>query len=156
MAKIYRNGHVGALMDEYERAAGELAGLLDGLSDEEYELVRNPDAADESFRSIQMIMRHVVRAGYGHAGMLRKAWGIERPGPWPESFPRNAARTRIEEVLAYTRETLDGRWDLTEEEGEALQIQSRWGPVFNLEQLLEHMVVHMLRHRRQIERLLAR
>ena len=156
MAKTYRNGPVGALMDEYERAAGELAALLDTISDEEYELVRDPETIDEDFRSIQTILRHVVRAGYGHAGMLRKAWGIEKRGPWPESFPRDAVRTQIEGVLAFTRETLDGRWDLSEEEAAEVRIPARWGPLYDLEQLLEHMIVHMLRHRRQIERLLER
>ncbi len=33
-------------------------------------------------------------------------------------------------------------------------IQSRWGVRYDLEQLLEHAIVHVLRHRRQIEKLL--
>jgi hypothetical protein len=37
-----------------------------------------------------------------------------------------------------------------------VQIPARWGPVYDLEQLLEHMIVHVLRHRRQIERFLGR
>jgi len=37
----------------------------------------------------------------------------------------------------------------------AVQIRSRWGAVYDLEQLLEHAIVHVLRHRRQIERFLT-
>jgi hypothetical protein len=37
----------------------------------------------------------------------------------------------------------------------ALEIQAPWGPVYDLEQMLEHAIVHVLRHRRQIERFLA-
>ena len=155
MTKIYRRGPVGALMDEYERAAGELVSLIEGISDEEYELVRDAEAEEDS-RSIQTILTHVVSAGYGHAGMLRTTWGLERMKRWRELFPRGEARSRIAGMLAYTSETLDGKWDLSEEDAEALRIHSGWGAVYDLEQFLEHMVVHVLRHRRQIERLLGR
>ena len=36
----YKQGPVGALMDEYERAAGELARILEAISDEDYTLIR--------------------------------------------------------------------------------------------------------------------
>ncbi|HEV2843219.1 MAG TPA: DinB family protein [Thermoanaerobaculia bacterium] len=155
MTKTYRRGPVGALMDEYERAAGELAALIKGISDEEYERVRD-ETAEEDFRSIQTILTHVVSVGYGHAGMMRTSWGLERRKRWHELFPRNESRSRLTEMLAYTSETLDGKWDLSEEDAEALRIQSGWGTVYDLEQFLEHMVVHILRHRRQIERFLGR
>lgn len=143
-------------MDEYERAAGELVAVVEAISDEEYELVRDPEAAEEDFRSIQTVLAHVVRAGYGHAGMIRDAWGIERMRYRRETFSRDEARGRIVEMLAYTSETLDGRWDMTEEAIEAQRIRSGWGTVYDLEQFLEHMIVHVLRHRRQIERFLGR
>lgn len=154
--KTYRKGPVGALMDEYERAAGELVALIEGISDEEYELVRDAEAAEDDFRSIQTVLTHVVSAGYGHAGMMRTAWGIERMRRWRELFPRAEARSRVAEMLAYTSATLDGKWDLSEEDAEAIQIRSGWGTVYDLEQFLEHMIVHVLRHRRQIERFLGR
>ena len=50
--------------------------------------------------------------------------------------------------------TLDGRWEMTDEQIESVEIKSRWGPTYDLEQMLEHAVVHVLRHRRQIERFL--
>jgi hypothetical protein len=34
-------------------------------------------------------------------------------------------------------------------------IEARWGPRYDLEQLLEHAIVHVLRHRRQIDKFLA-
>jgi hypothetical protein len=33
-------------------------------------------------------------------------------------------------------------------------MDSRWGMRYNLEQMMEHAIVHILRHRRQIERLI--
>jgi uncharacterized damage-inducible protein DinB len=152
--KTYRDGPLGALMDEYERAAGELVSLLKELSDEDYELVRDTTTADEDCRSIKTISTHVVRAGYGYAAMLRKAWGIDLEGKWPGMLGRQDALAEMPEMLAYTAATLDGRWEISEDEATALQIQSSWGPIYDLEQLLEHAIVHVLRHRRQIERFL--
>jgi uncharacterized damage-inducible protein DinB len=154
--KTRRRGPLGALMDEYERAAAELVAILDEISDEEYELVRDRETSDADCRSIQTILAHVVGSGFSYAGMLRTAWGVERIPPPRETFSRGEARGRVAAMLDYTQATLDGRWEIPEAEATALQIRSRWGPVYDLEQLLEHAIVHVLRHRRQIERFLGR
>ncbi|HEX8338303.1 MAG TPA: hypothetical protein VF621_16415 [Pyrinomonadaceae bacterium] len=60
----YRSGAAGALMDEYERAASELARLVERIPDGEFERVVDPQTEDEDCRSAQTIMSHVVRAGY--------------------------------------------------------------------------------------------
>ena len=51
---------------------------------------------------------------------------------------------------------LAARGYLPEEEASSLQIRSGWGPLYDFEQLFEHAIVHVLRHRRQIERFLGR
>jgi len=58
-------------MDEYERAAGELARILEVISDEDYPLIRDTETNDDDCRSIQTVVTHVIGAGYGYAGMLR-------------------------------------------------------------------------------------
>ena len=156
MTKAYRKGPVGALMDEYERAVGELARILEGISDEEFERIRDTETRDESCRSIQSIMTHVIGAGYGYAGMYRDAWAMERIPRWSETIRRAETPPKLQEMLRYTAVTLEGRWDMPEEEFNAMQIQSRWGQVYDFEQLFEHAIVHVLRHRRQIERFLGR
>jgi uncharacterized damage-inducible protein DinB len=55
-------------------------------------------------------------------------------------------------MLEYTAQTLEGRWEMTDEEIEKIIMQAGWGVTYNLEQLLEHAIVHILRHRRQIEK----
>lgn len=156
MTTTYRQGAVGALMDEYERAVGELAPILDAISDDDYTLIRDTETNDDRCRSIQTVVTHVISAGYGYAGMLRESWGIIRIGRWHEAFGRADAATRLKEMLEYMGETLDGRWNLSEEEACSLQIRSDWGQVYDFEQLFEHAIVHVLRHRRQIERFLGR
>ena len=151
----YRPGAIGALMDEYERAARELARVVAGLSDEAFEQLRDAETKDEDCRSIQTILNHVVRSSYGYADMIRAATGqaSARPAIGPMSLGESLEG--LEAGLAYTAETLEGRWRMTDDEIMAVRMEARWGPVYDLEQLLEHAVLHVMRHRRQIERFLA-
>jgi len=58
-------------------------------------------------------------------------------------------------MLAYTVQTLEGKWIMSDAEITASVIHSRWGVTYDAEQLLEHAIVHVLRHRRQVEKLIA-
>lgn len=154
--KTYRQGAVGALMDEYERAAGELLAILNGISDEEFELVRDTKTQDEDCRSIQTIMRHVIRAGYGYAGYMRTFWGKEPVVKWDEPVSRGQIPGEMRKMLDYMIETLDSKWGMSDQEAVDMKMVVRWGPTFDFEQLFEHAIVHVLRHRRQIDRFLGR
>lgn len=156
MIKTYRQGAVGALMDEYERAAAELLTILNGITDEEYERIRDTKTQDEDCRSIQTIMTHVIRAGYGYAGYMRTAWGKEPVVKWSETISRSQVPGEVRKMLDYTIETLDSKWDMSEKEASEMKMTVRWGPVFDFEQLFEHAIVHVLRHRRQVDRFLGR
>ena len=156
MKKTYRKGGVGAMMDEYERAAGELKRVLAQTSEENFNRIVDTETKDDDCRSIQTIMTHVVRAGYGYADYIRTAFSI--PSTRPESVPvaHREAVEKIDAFLAYTAQTLEGKWEMTDEEIQAVAMKARWGPNYDLEQLLEHAIVHILRHRRQVERFLER
>jgi uncharacterized damage-inducible protein DinB len=156
MTKTYRQGPVGALMDEYERAALELASILESITDEEYERIRDTNTQDEDCRSIQTIMTHVIRAGYGYAGYMRTAWGKEPVVRWSETVTRAQALVEFRKALEYMVETLDGKWDMSEQEAVETKMTVRWGPTYDFEQLFEHAIVHVMRHRRQIDRFLGR
>ncbi len=156
MKKTYRPGAVGALMDEYERATAELARILESISDEEYSRVRDTGTKDEDCRSIQTIMTHVVGAGYGYAGMMRDAWGVERAPHERVPITRADTPAQLRAMLDYMIATLEPHWDLSEAESNAMQMRARWGVTYDFEQLFEHGIVHVLRHRRQIERFLGR
>jgi uncharacterized damage-inducible protein DinB len=154
MNKTFRPGALGALMDEYERASGELTRLVDGVTNAGYELLRDTQTQDEDCRSIQTIMSHVVRSGYGYANRMRDAFSLPFQERQPRILSRDESLNQLREMLLYTTDTLDGRWHYSNEEIMAVQIRSQWGPE-TLEQLLEHAIVHILRHRRQIERFLT-
>jgi uncharacterized damage-inducible protein DinB len=140
-------------MDEYERAWSDLRLVLRGIPEDEFSAVIDPDTKDENCRSVQTIITHVVRAGYGYADYIREKFGIAPATPVSSLVPCHEAEARINAMLDYTVHTLDGRWEMTEDEVASISIDSRWGVRYDLEQLLEHAIVHILRHRRQIERL---
>jgi len=150
-----RKGGVGAMMDEYERAAADLSAILRRISDEEFERARDLETMDEDCRSVQTILHHVVRAGYGYASYVREAYGDEPNRPDVPLGKRLEYLGRLDAMLAFTSATLEDKWELPYEEITAVKMQVRWGPVYDLEQLLEHAIVHVLRHRRQIERFLT-
>lgn len=153
--RSYRKGGVGAMMDEYERAVAELSALVSGLSDAEYEAIRDLESKDESCRSIQTIMHHVVRAGYGYAFYIRKAFGANEERFVPALPSRTDCAKMLREVMDYTEATLEGKWQMPDEEIVKIRMEVPWGVTYDLEQLLEHAIVHILRHRRQIERFLS-
>ncbi|MFM9949408.1 MAG: DinB family protein [Saprospiraceae bacterium] len=156
MPKTYRNGPVGALMDEYERAAGELKAIVGSTSQTNFVKIVDPDTSDPDCRSIQTIMNHVVRAGYGYANYIRKQFGddwIERKVDYGLNSPEVACK-ELDLMLTYTIQTLENKWDLSFEDIVNNRMKTSWGQDYDFEQLMEHAIVHILRHRRQIERFL--
>lgn len=152
----YRKGATGAMMDEYERMTAELVRLLESITDADYNKIIDPDTPDEDCRSAATILRHVIRAGYGYAGYMRDAWGVDRGGRWDQAVTRTEAIAHLRTMLDYMIATLEDRWDISEKEGTEMKMSTRWGVTYDFEQLFEHAIVHVMRHRRQIQRLLGR
>jgi uncharacterized damage-inducible protein DinB len=101
-------------------------------------------------------MSHVVRAGYGYADYIREQFSVESNRPPNKLLSRQESLEQLDAALRYTAQTLEGRWEMSDEEISATVINSRWGVVYNVEGLLEHAIVHLLRHRRQIEKFIWR
>src|ERR671921_339148 len=101
MRESYRSGAIGALMDEYERAASELARLVERISDDDFARVVDPQTEDEDCRSVQTIMSHVVRAGYGYADYIREHFSIESTRPQPKLLSRRESLEQLDAALRY-------------------------------------------------------
>jgi uncharacterized damage-inducible protein DinB len=152
MRESYRSGAIGALMDEYERAAAELTRLVQQIPDDDFTRIVDSQTKDEDCRSVQTIMSHVVRAAYGYADYLREQLSITSARPQPKLLSRQESLEELDAALQYTIQTLEGRWEMSAEEISGIVIKTRWGVVYDMEGLLEHAIVHLLRHRRQIEK----
>jgi hypothetical protein len=152
MKNNYRKGGIGAIMDEYVRSANEFKILIGNVSENDFVKILDPETKDEDCRSVQTIVSHVSNSGYGYANYIRDWFSIPKNSPERRLLSKNDFPTEFERMLAYTSETLEGKWELTDEEIIKVKMVVRWGPQYDLEQLLEHAVVHILRHRRQIEK----
>jgi uncharacterized damage-inducible protein DinB len=100
-------------------------------------------------------MSHVVSAVYGYADYIRQQFSIASTRPPNRLLSRQESLEQLDAALAYTAQTLEGRWGMSDEEITGMVIKSSWGVVYDLEQLLEHAIVHILRHRRQIEKFIS-
>jgi uncharacterized damage-inducible protein DinB len=151
---IYRPGIIGALIDEYERALLDLARLIKPIDQKKFVEVLDEVTNDQHCRSIQRIMEHVISAGYSDADYIRRVFD-KSISPPPQNLPVDAldAIRQLQMMLEYMIETFENRWDMVYEELEKTLIKASWGN-YNLEGFLEHALVHVLRHRRQIAHLL--
>ena len=147
MKKTYRSGAIGALMDEYERAASELRRLIERIPEDDFVRVVDTQTNDDACRSVQTIMSHVVRAEYSYADYIREQFSISSIRPQNKLLSRQESLEQLDAALEYTAQTLDGRWEMSDEEISGTVINSPWGVVYDVEQLLEHAIVHILRHR---------
>jgi uncharacterized damage-inducible protein DinB len=152
ITKAYRKGALGAMMDEYERVASELRRLVEQIPEDDFVRIVDPQTSNENCRSVQTIMAHVVSAGYGYADYIRQSFSIASTRPSKRLLSHQEAVAQLEAMLEYTVQTLEGRWEMTDEEIGSIIMPTGWGVTYDLEQLLEHAIVHILRHRRQIEK----
>ncbi len=152
---VRRPGALGALMDELDRAIRDLVQLVGPLTQVAYDAVRDRETADEDCRSIRTVVEHVVRSGYGYTERIRAALDLPfAPPDFGVATPLDALHEL--QTMAHTMaETFEGRWDLPEDVMKNARITARSGRTYDMEQLVEHAIVHVLRHRRQIERFLT-
>lgn len=153
--KKYRNnGAVGALLDEYEKAIEELKTVISDISKEDMVEVVDSKTEDEDCRSIQTILTHVVRAGYTYAIEVRK-WRGEKLEYKNKELLGSVDKysLALDEMFAYNIKLFEDYPSIKLEEKEpGKKMLVRWGQFYDAEQLFEHAIVHILRHRRQIER----
>ena len=104
--------------------------------------------------SIQSILSHVISAGYNYVHEIRKWMGEEVVFNKPVKLDSIIAYTEaLKKMFAFNARLFDDYPQLPmENPNEAMKIHVRWGQKYDVEQLFEHAIVHVLRHRRQIER----
>lgn len=113
-----------------------------------------PGTQDPNYASASHLLGHVLRAARNYLAWIGTC--VERPVTdvdREEDVLRVAAKARafLDEVLAAWRRHLAL---LKDEELAPAIYRSRWGEDYNIEQMLEHAVVHPMRHRIQLERLM--
>ena len=152
----YRQGAAGALIDEYERALFELKTIAQAVSEFDYARIADAETEDEDCRSIQTITSHVVRSGYGYANYIREKFSLNVAPIEEKQIPQADIGGELDKMLAYTVEIFEGRWEAMSDELTNLLIITRRGGRYSIEQMLQNAIVHVLRHRRQIDKFLLK
>jgi len=150
-------GTIKALLDEYKKAVNELIIVIKPLNSKEILTIRDDKTTNENCRSIQTILTHVVYAGYGYTNFIDNHLGNKSQRRLKKFF---------ETANEYTGE-LNGMFEdcenffiahpniELEEYDPAKKILTHWGQVYDIDQIMEHAIVHVLKHRRQIQRFLS-
>jgi len=154
----YRQGIFGALLDEHDKAFAEFIDLVQSVSEAAYEEIVDPDTDDPNCRSIKTICRHVVGSGYGYISLMRQVKSLLADPRYPTDdltidpiLTSQDLPGEIDRMMRYMEETL-GAYSEYAEEPWTVYITTQSGNRIDFETLLEHSVVHILRHRRQVEK----
>lgn len=150
----FKTGAIAALLDEYRKAIDELKQVITKISDSALNAIVDEKTPDENCKSISTILGHVVQSGYSYAINIRNLKGAQLP--FREVILRPTYREYLidlDDLFNYTSEAfLTIANNELEEFDASKKILSRWGQVYDIEQMMEHAIVHILRHRRQIEK----
>jgi hypothetical protein len=152
------NGAIGALLDEYEKALVELKSVITDLTHEDLITIVDNETKDPDCKSIQTILTHVIRAGYCYVIEIRNSLGEQVDFIERKTFD-TAAQYKVElsKMFKYNEALFEEYPNLNLEEFDPKKkIVVKWGQYYDVDQLFEHAIVHILRHRRQIERFLIK
>lgn len=154
MTKYYRQGAIGALLDEYERAIGELKSVIRDIQPDALISIVDAHTQDENCRSVQTVLTHLVHSGYGYAISIHNLKGHNTERPEKKFYGQvQAYLDDLTGVFTFTEKVFSAFKDEELEQfNDALKIKAGWGQVYDIEQMFEHAIVHILRHRRQIEK----
>jgi len=150
-------GTIKALLDEYKKSVGELIAVIKPLSSKEILVTRDDRTTNENCRSVQTVLTHVVYAGYGYINFIENHLGSKK-----ERRPKQLFENAVDYI-----DELKGMFDYCEnffmehsnieleEYDPSKKILTHWGQVYDIDQMMEHAIVHVLKHRRQIQRFLS-
>ncbi len=145
---------INALLSEYEKAIRELQNVISDVSDLDLKKVVDNSTKDEDCKSIQTILAHVVSSGYSYCIYIQNSRNINAIRP-PKTLRFSAAEyvETLNEVIEYTRNTFTQIDDSEIEKFDnSKKILTNRGQFYDIEQMMEHAIVHILRHRRQVEK----
>lgn len=142
------------MLDEYEKSLDELITVIHGISPSQLIAVVDPETNDEDCKSIQGILTHVVHSGYAYVVKVRELLGEEmlykdKVRLWQSEDYVVALR----DMFRFNEKFFEDYPNIAMHETDSgKKIIFSQGQQYDVEQLFEHAIVHILRHRRQIEK----
>lgn len=155
MTKMNRQGAVGALLDIYEQAISDFKKVIEDIPNSALTTEIEPPPTDKNCKSIQTILSHVVSCGYSYATSIYnlKGYNLKQSEKIFHLTIDEYLKDLIN-VFTYTENIFkEIKDDELEQLDNSLKIRTGWGQLYDIEQMTEHAIVHILRHKRQIERI---
>lgn len=150
-------GTIKALLLEYKKAIDELIVVIKNLRSEEIILIRDNNTTDANCRSVQTILTHLVYAGYNYTGYIGKLAGVQKEVP-PKKYLDNTNDyvKALNKMFAYCENFFIEHPSISiEGHDNSQRIDTHWGQQYDIEQLMEHAIVHILKHTKQVERFVS-
>jgi uncharacterized damage-inducible protein DinB len=147
----YRKGAIGAMIDLYELALNELKVVLESTSEELF--LKSDESKEDDFKSIITIIVHIVRSGYAYSNYVRTSFGKQKFEVDIKINSIEQALFEIDKMFQYKLETFENKWLTTDDEMMNTIIKTSW-TTYDLEAIIEHSIVHILRHRLQIQKII--
>lgn len=149
-----RKGMIGAILSEYEIALTELKKSIADVTESEMTTLVEPQAKNPNCVSIQVILDHVLLCGYDYLtyididrGNINSSWRDEKTFTPLQEYP-----SALDQLLADTTIFFENFSDKEMNQYDpSKKIKTGWGQLYDYEQMMEHAVMHIYRHRRQIE-----
>lgn len=143
-----------ALMDEYRKSSIEYKQILKTIPQSLFIKIIDPKTKDNDCKSIQSITFHIINSGYTYSNYINSIHNHQ----WFEyaediTTPKKGIE-EINKMLDFAESSFEGIWNKSDKELEKWKFNTRWYVTYDIEQLMEHAIVHILRHRRQIENMI--
>jgi len=143
-----------ALMDEYRKSAKEYKQILTTISLDVFVKIIDKKTLDKDCKSIQNITFHIIQSGYTYANYINSLNNREWFEYTKEIKTPKKGIEEIHKMLDFTENSFDGIWYKSNKEIGKWKFDTRWNVTYDFEQLMAHAIVHILRHRRQIENMI--
>lgn len=115
-----------------------------------------PTTDDPAYASLDTLLHHVLRAARGYMTWMCEQ--LELPDPEIRMPPDAAALS--EAADSYIEHVLERWWaplqDVGDDRLETPEYPSRWQTRYSIDAMLEHAVMHPIRHAFQLEELMGR
>jgi hypothetical protein len=147
----YRSRAVRALVVLHDQ---HLRRFLDIWNVAQESAVQLPVTKDPAYESLDTLGRHVFSAARGYLTWMCEVMEL----PDPRVRPAPDAVVMRKEAAGYMEHVLE-RWgvallDVTDDRLDAPEYPSRWKTLYSIDAMLEHAVMHPIRHSFQLEELM--
>ncbi|HKJ80406.1 MAG TPA: hypothetical protein VJ954_00170 [Ignavibacteriaceae bacterium] len=132
-----------------------LTSLLETWREAKKENLILPETQDPDYQSLDTLLKHILRAARGYMTWMCDKLNLSDPGikPAPEAdVIEKEAGEYIEHLLEKWQTPLAG---VEKDKFEKGTYTSRWGVDYCIDAMLEHAVMHPIRHEFQLRQLMT-